>query len=76
MNRSSHCQNKGQMGEGVVIVVVDIDAISSLGASSRVQPLLARDTVQSRVKIGKKILEAGSFGREGVSTLLCNISVI
>ena len=54
MNRSSHCQNKGQMGEGVVIVVVDIDAISSLGASSRVQPLLARDTVQSRVKIDEK----------------------
>ena len=55
MNRSNHRQNKGKVGEGVATVVVDIDAISSLGASSRVQPLLARDTVQSRVKIGKNL---------------------
>ena len=31
MNRSNHRQNKGQVGEGVATVVVDIDAISSLG---------------------------------------------
>ena len=67
MNRSNHRQNKGQAGEGVATVVVDIDAISSLGASSRVQPLLARDTVQSRVKIGKKSWKQVPLAGQGLA---------
>ena len=67
MNRSNHRQNKGQVGEGVATVVVDIDAISSLGASSRVQPLLARDTVQSRVKIGKKSWKQVPLAGQGLA---------
>ena len=77
MNRSNHRQNKGQVGEGFATVLQWLILTLSLHWGQAQGFSLCWQEIQSNQESKLvKILEAGSFGRAGVSTLLCNISVI